>query len=195
MSYNKNNAKQTKKDALEDYVPVHARVAAFYKKFPEGRIITDIVIIDEEKVIMKATIYRDERDIIAAQDFALEKFGSSFINVNSALENCSTSATGRALAMLGFEIKKSIASYEEVANAKLNQENKEVNHKFENKVVTPANKNLLLSAASKKGYTKEVFEGMLEKKYHCNLSNIDMNTFNTVYSNLSKVKCAVAESN
>lgn len=36
---------------------------------------------------------------------------------------------------------------------------------------------------------------MLEKKYHCNLSNIDMNTFNTVYSNLSKVKCAVAESN
>ena len=196
MNYNKNNAKQTKKDALEDYVPVHARVAAFYKKFPEGRIITDIVIIDEEKVIMKATIYRDERDIIAAQDFALEKFGSSFINVNSALENCSTSATGRALAMLGFEIKKSIASYEEVANAKLNQngEAKAIDPK-ENKSVTPANKNLLLSAAYKKGYTKDVFESMLEKKYHCNISNIDMNTFNTVYANLSKVKCAVAESN
>lgn len=191
MSYNKNNTKQTKKDALEDYVPVHTRLAAFHKKYPEGRIITDIVMIDEEKVVMKATIYRDERDIIAAQDFALEKFGSSFINVNSALENCSTSATGRALAMLGFEIKKSIASYEEVANAKLNQENKEAkeaNHKFENKAVTAANKNLLLTAASKKGYTKDVFESMLEKKYNCNLSNIDMITFNTVYTNLSKAQ-------
>lgn len=191
MSYNKNNTKQTKKDAIEDYVPVHARVAAFYKKFPEGRIVTDIVIIDEEKVVMKATIYRDERDIIAAQDFALEKFGSSFINVNSALENCSTSAVGRALAMLGFEIKKSIASYEEVANAKLNQENKEakdIDVKNNKKVVTTANKNLLLSAASKKGYTKDVFESMLEKKYNCNLSNIDMSTFNTVYSNLNKAQ-------
>lgn len=185
--YNKNNTKQTKKEALEDYVPVHARVSAFYKKFPEGRIITDIVIIDEEKVIMKATIYRDERDIIAAQDFALEKFGSSFINVNSALENCSTSATGRALAMLGFEIKKSIASYEEVANAKLNQEPKETKNNNK-KIVTSANKNLLLSIASKKGYTKDVFESMLEKKYNCNLSNIDMITFNTVYSNLNKVQ-------
>lgn len=55
--------------------------------------------------------------------------------------------------MLGFKIKKSIASYEEVANARINQENKEakeLNNKNSNKVVTSANKNLLLSAASKK---------------------------------------------
>lgn len=97
--------------------------------------------------------------------------------------------------MLEFEIKKSIASYEEVANAKLNQneEAKGVGPK-DNKVVTSANKNLLL-AASKKGYTKDVFESMLDKKYHCNLFNIDMNTFNTVYTNLNKVKYAMAESN
>ena len=56
------------------------------------------------------------------------------------------------------------------------------------KIVTSANKNLLLSIASKKGYTKDVFESMLEKKYNCNLSNIDMITFNTVYSNLNKVQ-------
>jgi hypothetical protein len=54
---------------------------------------------------------------------AYEKENSSFINKTSALENCETSAVGRALAILGFEIKKSVASYEEVANAKLNQNN------------------------------------------------------------------------
>ena len=67
-------------------------------------------------------------------------------------------------------------------------EAKDLNNKNSNKVVTSANKNLLLSAASKKGYTKDVFESMLEKKYNCNLSNIDMITFNTVYTNLSKAQ-------
>lgn len=194
MSYQSNNAK--KKFNLDEYVTVNERIMKFYEKYPEGRIITDIVSWQDGVIVMRATVYRDNSNIPAATGHAYEKEGSSFINQTSALENAESSATGRALAMLGFEIKKSIASYEEVANAKLNQnEEAKVIEPKGNKSVTPANKNLLLSAASKKGYTKEVFEGMLEKKYHCNLSNIDMNTFNTVYSNLSKVKCAVAESN
>lgn len=190
-----NNNKGSKKDALKDYVYVNARIAKFYEKYPEGRIITEIVSLNDGVVVMKASVYRHIDDIVpSATGHAYEKEGSSFINNNSYIENAETSATGRALAMLGFEIKKSVASHEEVANAKLNQEAKSTTDgKIEcivtnNKVVTNANKNLLISAASKKGYTKDVFEGMLEKKYKCNLSNIDMNTFNVVYSNLSKAQ-------
>ena len=52
----------------------------------------------------------------------MEKEGSTYINKTSHIENCETSAVGRALAMLGFEIKKSVASKEEVENAKIQQE-------------------------------------------------------------------------
>lgn len=185
MSYQANNTK--KKFNLDEYVTVNERIMKFYEKYPEGRIVTEIISWQDGVIVMKATVYRDSNNIPAATGHAYEKEGSSFINQTSALENAESSATGRALAMLGFEIKKSIASYEEVANAKLNQDSKETKNN-NNKIVTSANKNLLLSAASKKGYTKDVFESMLEKKYNCNLSNIDMSTFNTVYSNLNKAQ-------
>ena len=45
-------------------------------------------------------------EVPASTGYAYEKEGSSFINKTSALENCETSAVGRALAILGFEIKK-----------------------------------------------------------------------------------------
>ena len=185
MSYQANNTK--KKFNLDEYVTVNERIMKFYEKYPEGRIVTEIISWQDGIIVMKATVYRDSNNIPAATGHAYEKEGSSFINQTSALENAESSATGRALAMLGFEIKKSIASYEEVANAKLNQDSKETKNNNK-KIVTSANKNLLLSIASKKGYTKDVFESMLEKKYNCNLSNIDMITFNTVYSNLNKVQ-------
>lgn len=110
-----------REDALRDYVEVNTRIMKFYEKYPEGRILTEILDWKDGVVVMKATVYRDSTDIIAATGHAYEKEGSSFINKTSALENCETSACGRALAMLGFEIKKSIASKEEVANAMLNQ--------------------------------------------------------------------------
>ena len=110
-----------REDALKDYVEVNTRIMKFYEKYPEGRILTEILDWKDGVVVMKATVYRDSSDIIAATGHAYEKEGSSFINKTSALENCETSACGRALAMLGFEIKKSIASKEEVANAMLNQ--------------------------------------------------------------------------
>ena len=110
-----------KEDALRDYVEVNTRIMKFYEKYPKGRILTEILDWKDGIVVMKATVYRDSSDIIAATGHAYEKEGSSFINKTSALENCETSACGRALAMLGFEIKKSIASKEEVANAMLNQ--------------------------------------------------------------------------
>ena len=108
---------------VNDYVQVNERIEKFYEKYPEGSIQTEIhTIMDglEGKVaIIKAYAYRDREDPRPATGHAYEKENSSFINKTSYIENCETSAVGRALAMLGFEIKKSIASKEEVENAKL----------------------------------------------------------------------------
>jgi hypothetical protein len=111
-----------KQNALKDYVEVNVRIEKFYEKYPNGRILTELVSWKDEVVVMKATVYRDQSDQHpSSTGHAYEKEGSSFINKTSALENCETSAVGRALAILGFEIKKSVASKEEVENAKLNQ--------------------------------------------------------------------------
>ena len=77
---------------------------------------------DNGIVIFKAYAFRNNEDTRPATGHAMEKEGSSYINKTSHIENCETSAVGRALAMLGFEIKKSIASKEEVEDAKLQQE-------------------------------------------------------------------------
>ena len=110
-----------KESGLKDYVEVNVRIMKFYEKYPEGRILTEIVKWENEVIVMKATAYRDNSEVPASTGYAYEKEGSSFINKTSALENCETSAVGRALAILGFEIKKSVASKEEVANAQLQQ--------------------------------------------------------------------------
>ena len=110
-----------KESGLKDYVEVNVRIMKFYEKYPEGRILTEIVKWENEVIVMKATAYRDNSEVPASTGYAYEKEGSSFINKTSALENCETSAVGRALAILGFEIKKSVASKEELANAQLQQ--------------------------------------------------------------------------
>ena len=107
-----------KKDALKDYVDVNKRIESFWIKYPEGRIDTEIVKWEDAVIVMKVCVYTHrDNEKPSATGHAYEKEGSSFINKLSALENCETSAVGRALAILGFEIKKSIASRQEVQNA------------------------------------------------------------------------------
>lgn len=115
-------AKRKRQEALKNYVPVNERIERFYEEYPEGRIITDIVRWEGETVVVRADVYRDSTDETpATTGHAYETEGSSWINSGNALENCETSAVGRALAFLGFEIKRSVAAREEVARAKLAQ--------------------------------------------------------------------------
>jgi len=109
--------------ALADYITVNERIMEFYEKYPNGRIITEIVQLQDSIVVMKASVYRslDEKEP-SATGYAYEKEGSSFINKTSYIENCETSATGRAIANLGISIRKSVASKDEVENARLQQE-------------------------------------------------------------------------
>ncbi len=102
---------------LKDYIEVKDRVSLFWEKYPNGRIESEIVRWEEPTIAMKSCVYKSVEDTNpAATGHAYEKIGEGFVNKGSALENCETSAVGRALAILGFEISKSIASRNEMEN-------------------------------------------------------------------------------
>lgn len=91
---------------LEGYEPVADRIAKFWADHKNGRIHTEIVLINEQEIVIKASVYTDREDARPASiDFAQETRGSSNINRQSFVENCSTSAIGRALATLGYAPK------------------------------------------------------------------------------------------
>lgn len=105
----------------KDYVEVNKRVLGFRELFPNGTIETEIISLNDGVILMKATV-RDENEKILATGLAYEIENSSFINKTSFIENCETSAVGRALGFLGIGIDGSIASAEEIANAQKEQE-------------------------------------------------------------------------
>lgn len=104
----------------KNYVQVNERVKAFRMICPNGCISSEIVSLEDGVVTMKATV-TDEDGKILGTGFAQEKETSSFINKTSFIENCETSAVGRALGFAGIGIDGSMASADEVVNAMLNQ--------------------------------------------------------------------------
>ncbi len=104
----------------KNYAEVNQRIKAFRMCYPNGSITTEIISLENGVVTMKSTV-QDEEGKILGTGLAFEKESSSFINKTSFIENCETSAVGRALGMCGFGIDASIASYEEVVNAIENQ--------------------------------------------------------------------------
>lgn len=103
----------------DGYAEVPEKVRAFRKLFPMGSITSEILSLQDGVVVIKATASVD--GIILGEGIAYEKEGSSFINRTSYIENAQTSAVGRAISFIGLIGGKSIASYEEVANAKKQQ--------------------------------------------------------------------------
>jgi len=108
----------------KEYAEVNQRIKAFRMVYPEGSIETELLSNENGVCIFKATVWNG--DIILGEGTAYEKEGSSFINKTSYIENCETSAVGRALGMAGFGIDTSIASFEEVANAIQQQDSDKV---------------------------------------------------------------------
>lgn len=98
------------------YVEVNERIRHFRENFKGYQLTTDIVSISDGVCIMKANII-DDKGVLVATGHAYEKEGNGFINKTSYIENCETSAWGRALGNLGIGITTSIASGEEVSNA------------------------------------------------------------------------------
>jgi len=98
-----------------DYAEVAERLPLFWKDCPLGRINTEIIVDDGTRIVMKATLWADiSHTVPTTTGFAEEVRGSSMVNKTSAIENCETSAIGRALANYQYQGAKKRASLEEI---------------------------------------------------------------------------------
>lgn len=111
---------KTTKVKEKDYVEVNQRIKAFRSICPGGAILTEMLSNENGVCVFKATICDENMQVIGTGT-AYERETSSFINKTSYIENCETSAVGRALGMCGFGIDTSVCSAEELQNAMLNQ--------------------------------------------------------------------------
>ena len=104
------------KVTTKEYATVPERVKAFRQICPGGSIATEIVTLTDNMVVMKSTV-ADEDGKVLSTGMAFERPDSSYINKTSFIENCETSAVGRALGWLALGVDASMASAEELANA------------------------------------------------------------------------------
>tara|TARA_R110002126_G_scaffold76998_1_gene192192 strand:- start:122 stop:649 length:528 start_codon:yes stop_codon:yes gene_type:complete len=108
---------------MADYVPVNERIVAFIEAFPQGSLQSEITHLADNLVVVKAWAYRtpdDERPGVGHSSMGIP--GSTSFTRGSEIENTETSAWGRAIAALGFEVKRGIASREEVENKQQERE-------------------------------------------------------------------------
>jgi hypothetical protein len=100
---------------LADYEPVEIRLEKFIRDFPDFRIATELESVSNDRYIVKAYLYRTFADGVAfSTGLAEETVSAKGVNSTSALENCETSAIGRALANAGYAPKGKRASREEM---------------------------------------------------------------------------------
>ena len=122
---------------LEDYETVEDRLSKFWKDYPDGRISTQIIEHTLQRFIVQAAIYRTEVDAQPwSTGFAEETVSTRGVNSTSALENCETSAIGRALANAGYASKGKRPSREEMVKVKA-AEPKPFAEKLADKITMP----------------------------------------------------------
>jgi hypothetical protein len=100
---------------LADYEPVEVRLEKFIKDYPDFRIATELEVVEVARYIVKAYLFKNAADSVAwATGYAEETVSTRGVNQTSALENCETSAIGRALANAGYAPKGKRPSREEM---------------------------------------------------------------------------------
>jgi hypothetical protein len=110
------------------YVTVNSRLKYFREEFIGHKLISEVISNIDGKCLIKATILND-KDIVVATGHAFEDESKGFINKTSYVENCETSAWGRALGCLGIGIDNEVRSYEEMTTALEGQKSKEARTK------------------------------------------------------------------
>lgn len=104
----------------KEYIEVNERLKHFRANYKDYALVSEVLDKTEGSVLIKATIL-DKEGRALATGLAEEEKGSTFINKTSYVENCETSAWGRALANFGIGLDTSVASADEVKNAIANQ--------------------------------------------------------------------------
>lgn len=157
----------------KNYAEVNERIKAFRSVCPNGCIETALLSNDGGVCVFMA-IVKDKNGKVLGMGHAYEKEGSNNINRTSYIENCETSAVGRALGMCGFGIDTSVASYEEVANAIQQQEERP----------TETHLSALFILAERKGVTT----AQLLKKYKVKaLSEMSMSDYTACVKGLESM--------
>jgi len=159
----------------KQYVEVNERIKFFRQetKYDGWGIHTDVNMLDGEQCLCKCTITNTSGEVVA-QGHAHEVKSSSNINKTSHVENCETSAVGRALAMLGIGIDTSIASANEVTEAIAKQQEMVDNphvQKLAKKLDAPVENIMDKAVAYIKGQTdkRKAFDS-ITKKYGSQLT-------------------------
>tara|TARA_B100000459_G_C8590525_1_gene207525 strand:+ start:772 stop:1317 length:546 start_codon:yes stop_codon:yes gene_type:complete len=104
----------------KEYVEVNERLIYFRKTYPKFSLTSEVLEKTDKSILILASIINEDGRVIAT-GMAEEEKGSTFINKTSYVENCETSAWGRALGNFGIGIDTSVASANEVENAIANQ--------------------------------------------------------------------------
>ncbi len=105
----------------KEYVEVNERLKYFRSTYPNYSLTSEVLEKTDKSILILASIINEDGRVIAS-GMAEEEKGSTFINKTSYVENCETSAWGRALANFGIGLDTSVASAEEVQNAIANQD-------------------------------------------------------------------------
>jgi|TARA_R100000234_G_scaffold110205_1_gene82497 hypothetical protein len=164
---------------LNDYVEVKDRIQAAHDEFPKCQIRTEIVNIQPIKdtstgetcneYVTKAIFTPDplSEPEVYYTGHAAERDNNGFVNKTSALENCETSAVGRALALAGYGVSHSIASREEVENAQ--QKQKAIKPTIKSlelidKLARQCGEEGLMSEDAKIAYSKKRTDGFYDTK-------------------------------
>ena len=123
---------------MDDYVPVNERILSFYEQFPEGSLQSEITHLSDGLVVVKAWAYRTADDIRPGIGHSsMEIPGHTSFTRGSEVENCETSAWGRAIASLGFHVKRGIASRDEVENKSGERDTPRPRQTRQNRNLTP----------------------------------------------------------
>lgn len=160
----------------KDYVEVNQRILGFRQLYPNGTIETEMILNENGIVTFKAIVKDDEK--ILATGHAQEKENSSFINKASYIENCETSAIGRALGILGIGADTSVRSFDEM-------ESKEFQVTVSSKINKSKQEGLKASIRNNKISDVAVQE-ILDDFGFENISDITLNEYPNVIEKLQK---------
>ena len=146
----------------KEYVEVNERLKEFRNNFKDYSLTTEIIELTPEYCVLKAVI-TDDKGVIRATGLAQETRESSYINKTSYVENCETSAWGRALGNFGIGIDSAICSADELIIA-LDAQSQEKKEKPEFEKQATAEKTARTKAL-KSGKETPQPKGSLEERY------------------------------
>ena len=172
----------------KEYAEVNQRIKAFRMVYPEGSIETELQSCKDGVCIFKAWVYgsktwNEEKgwtNTLLGTGTAYEKENSSFINKTSYIENCETSAVGRALGMAGFGIDTSVASAEEVQNA--------IQQQDDMKPITTGNITILQNLIKTLPDAKVFYDEILYKYSITDLAQLTTRQYGEILTEIKRIK-------